>query len=226
MNLTLRRLLGSVILIILLFIGLSWTIQKQLSVKVRAELGETLQTVLNAAHHTLVTWLDVHKSATLAWANSFTVIDAVSALLDKTSAGDTRETGNPAARLTAWFHSIASSSSYRAFLIAAPGNTILVSSKPLESDWQKLVRQQPGFIDKIWSGKAVVSSPLLSDANTPVKACQFVGAPIYGVHKKIVAVLVFQFAPDKDFNQILQLGHLGASGETYLFNDQGMKHFE
>ncbi len=222
MNRSSRILLGALLFIILLFIVVSWIIQKQLSVSVRQELGNSLNTVLHTTHRALVTWLDVHKSATLAWANSYDVRDTVTALLHGQSYAHGIESISPEARLQAWFRSIEASKSYQGFLIAGKNDAILASSGNLRGLWRTLLNEQSEFIDKLWSGKAAISLPIKSYTATDKIVSQYVGAPIYGANGKIIALLIFQLNPEKDFNQILQLSQLGATGETYLFNQQGI----
>ncbi|KPJ93345.1 MAG: hypothetical protein AMJ53_07425 [Gammaproteobacteria bacterium SG8_11] len=210
------------LLVVLLFLIISWTIQKQLSANVRNELGDSLNTVLHTTHRALVTWLDMHESATLAWANSSNVVDAVTSLLDGKSAESGRNLQIPVSNLQQWFHSIESSKSYEAFLIAAEDNRILASSMDLTAQWHSLLTKQAEFVDQLWSGKAVVSLPIVSNVTTEHTINQYVGAPIHNARGQIIALLIFQLNPHMAFNQILQLGQLGGSGETYLFNQQGI----
>ncbi|WP_455210800.1 ATP-binding protein [Kaarinaea lacus] len=222
MNQSSRILLGYLLLTALLFIVVSWAIQRQLLTDARAELGKSLNTVLHTTHSALVTWMDVHRSATLAWAGSDDVRQTTTVLLDQTIVRPIDSYKNPAERLNTWFQRINSHKNYQAFLIAAADHTILSSSNKLYDQWNTLLMQQPHFVAELFSGQAAVSAPILTEADHSTTVSQFVGAPIYDANGNPIAVLLFQFNTDKGFNQILRLAQLGTSGETYLFNQQGV----
>ena len=217
-----RILLALLLLTVLLFITVSWTIQKQLSIGVRAELGNSLNSILHTTHRALVAWLDVHKSATLAWANSHEVRQAAAALLEQSADTSSGTQTSLQKRLIAWFHTASSDSNYQAFLIAATDHTVLASSGDLNRQWHDLLNQQPRLIAKLYSGQAAVGPPILTTTAESTNIYQFVGAPIFDDNKNVIAVLLFLFNTDKNFNHILRLGRFGDSGETYLFNDQGV----
>jgi PAS domain S-box-containing protein len=217
-----RILLTLLLLTVLLFVAVSWTIQKQLSVGVRAELGNSLNSILHTTHRALVAWLDVHKSSTLAWANSNEVSQAAADLLEQRAGTNNDTEASLQKRLITWFHTVSSGSNYQAFLIAATDHTILASSDDLNRQWHNLLNQQPRLIAKLYSGQAAVGLPILTNTAESIKVRQFVGAPVFDNNKNVIAVLLFLFNTDKSFNHILQLGQFGASGETYLFNDQGV----
>ena len=50
----------------------------------------------------------------------------------------------------------------------------------------------------------------------------YVAAPVRDTSFQVVAVLAFQMRPERKFTQILQLGRIGESGETYAFDKSGM----
>jgi PAS domain S-box-containing protein len=217
-----RILLVFILLTVLLFSAVSWIIQKQLSADVRAELGNSLNSILHTTHRALVAWLDVQKSATLAWANSYEVSQTVAAQLGQRTGANINTKTNFEKRLDTWFQTVSSGSGYRAFLIAATDNSILASSKDLNAQWHHLLDEQPHLIAKLHSGQAAVSSPMLTNTTVSAKVYQFVGAPVFDNNKNVIAVLLFLFNTEKDFSHILQLGQFGTSGETYLFNDRGV----
>ncbi|WP_442483487.1 serine/threonine protein kinase [Aeoliella sp. SH292] len=86
------------------------------------------------------------------------------------------------------------------------------------------------LVAKAFEGKAMVARPyksLLSNvddtgqlrAGVPM---MYVLAPVVDEHLQTVAVLGLQIRPEREFTQLLQLGQIGKTGETYAFDANGL----
>jgi len=75
-----------------------------------------------------------------------------------------------------------------------------------------------------------ISSPfpsvvMLKDKNGQIKSgtpTMFVCAPVRDDNFQVVAVLAMRIRPEKEFTNILQLGRIGKTGETYAVNKDGL----
>ncbi|MFN9374554.1 MAG: serine/threonine protein kinase [Planctomycetaceae bacterium] len=111
----------------------------------------------------------------------------------------------------------------------------------LDRDWnmvaasfpELLGRQAPleygEFLDPVFAGSAVVSRPFPSLMRQPIPQGQLLnGLPtMYACAPlkrdgEILGALALRIRPDLDFTRILQVGRLGASGETYAFDSAGL----
>ncbi len=107
--------------------------------------------------------------------------------------------------------------------------------KVVASSHAALVGRQeiPAFDKMVTStldGATVVSPPtasvlLLKDVDGQMRTgvpIMLVSAPIRDTSFQVVGVLTLQLRPQDEFTQILQLGRLGKSGETYAFDKTGL----
>ena len=95
-----------------------------------------------------------------------------------------------------------------------------------------IAKQRPDLLNKAFAGEAVFIPLIVSDLdrNDPLtaKSCgqkcmsMFFAAPIRNTRNKVIAVVTQRVLPDDDWSQILRLGRIGASGESYAFNDNGL----
>ncbi|MEM9702356.1 MAG: hypothetical protein AAF907_07925, partial [Planctomycetota bacterium] len=87
------------------------------------------------------------------------------------------------------------------------------------------VPEYEAFLAAALDGRPTVSPPFPSVApvNGPGgsktgRPTMFVAAPVQDENLQVVAALCFRVRPDAEFTDILQLGRIGESGETYAFD--------
>jgi hypothetical protein len=86
------------------------------------------------------------------------------------------------------------------------------------------------FMKKVLDGQTRVMTPyssitLMKDETGRLRTgvpTMLVSAPIRDAAFQVVGGLALRIQPDKEFTQILQLGRIGESGETYAFNAKGL----
>ncbi len=94
----------------------------------------------------------------------------------------------------------------------------------------KTISQYESFLNKALEGKPTVSVPFPSIAMLKDRAgrmrtetpTMFVTAPVVDDNLQVVAALAMRIRPEREFTEILQLGRLGDTGETYAVNRQGL----
>ena len=114
---------------------------------------------------------------------------------------------------------------------------VLLNEKGLQVDalfhdpiGEKRLFEQSSFFQLSLQGKTIVSHPFISTIDLPDKKnnwlpnqpTMFVSTPIKSATGKIIGVLSFRIRPEKGFSKIMQVSRFGKSGETYVFNKNGM----
>jgi serine/threonine protein kinase len=110
----------------------------------------------------------------------------------------------------------------KSFRIVDASNAVLIG--------QQDIPQYKRMLSRALAGKTVVSTPfpsvvMMQDAHGQVRTGEptmYVCSPLRDERFQVVGVLGLQLRPEREFTQILQLGQIGASGETYAFDRNGV----
>ena len=179
-------------------------------------------------------WLHVQESNAQQLANSQSIRKVIYPLLNPPDDGDPAATVTSSkalhAELQKHLAATMSSHDYVGYFVADAEQRIVSASNPALLGQQR-IPEFSGFLDDCLNGKTIVSTPFASvvaladDAGRmrfglpTMVAC----APVLDEDSfQVVGVLALQIAPEEEFSRILQLGRLGATGETYAFNKEGM----
>ena len=212
---------------LILIVGFTaWSILKTIEHTTRLEIGQSLQVVLDTTRQGIKTWARENKAAVRVWGNDPVVVLAAKSLLPKASDRETLLNDQGQINLRHWFQSLQQVTGYQGYFIVDKNNVNLASSRDQNVGLSSLLAERPEFLQKIWSGEAVVSHPYISDVPLPDEKgnlkiglpTMFVGAPIYDDSHNVIAVFTFRLNPASDFNHIFQHGRLGKTGETYAFD--------
>ncbi len=90
--------------------------------------------------------------------------------------------------------------------------------------------QNAAFLKRAFEGDTVVTTPmsgtsLLKDEQGNVitdAPIMYAVAPIRDENFQVIGALALCIEPEKEFTRIMQLGRMGASGETYAFDRRGV----
>jgi len=95
-----------------------------------------------------------------------------------------------------------------------------------------IAKQRPDLLNKAFAGEAVFIPLIVSDLDRsdPLTAAScgrqcmsmFFAAPIRNAGNEVIAVVTQRILPDNDWSQILHFGRIGASGESYVFDSNGL----
>jgi len=207
----------------------SWAVQLKIGAEAREHVADSLITVRDATHHAVKTWFKEHKAAATVWANAPQVRVAAEQLL-QVSPDQAALLGSSAQHeLRAWFRPLQNATSYQGYFIVGPDNINLASSRDQNVGVGNLLFSQGGFLQRVWSGEAAVSLPVVSDVPLPDHdgrlhaglPTMFVGAPIIDDAGEVIAIFMFRLKPAEGFSSILQHGRIGHTGESYAFDGQG-----
>lgn len=212
-------------------------------------LRSQLETLLTVERAMLEKWFKVQEASALSLANDPQVREAILKIVAadeaataaaEAAADDTRPVAPPAAtsaplpsisQLNAVLNKELStgmtSHDFVGYVVADKDQKIIASD--VRDLMGRAAQQYQAFARRVMEGKATVSAPfssivMLRDAEGNARAglpTMFVCAPVRDDNFKVVAILGLRIRPEEEFTDILQLGRLGATGETYAINRNG-----
>jgi len=191
-----------------------------------------LQTLLNVETAMLETWLGTQSASVEAQANSQQVRATVEKLIATSEAVTTEQPAVAPTQLIAQLArdlapGMASQDFVGYFATDRQMKILAASHAELVG---RTVPEFEGFVSKALDGNSAVSAPfpsivLMKDETGRMRTglpTMFVTAPVRDAGFQVVGALAFEIRPEREFTRILQLGRIGASGETYAFNKQGL----
>ena len=230
------------IMAVLLLSLAGYAVSQAIDRTMRNNLQSELTTLLNVERAMLEKWFKVQESSATALANDAgvrkTVLQLLAAQNDSTSAdvsplpGSANENAVSLTKLRAdlkrELEASMSSHDFVGYELADKQQRIIAARTP-ELIGQTITQFEP-VLTKTLEGEPSVSVPfqsivLLKDragrmrTGTPT---MFVCAPVRDDNFQVVAVLALRIRPEREFTEILQLGRLGESGETFAVDKQGL----
>nr|MBL0710191.1 hypothetical protein [Colwellia sp.] len=95
-----------------------------------------------------------------------------------------------------------------------------------------IAKQRPDLLNRVFAGETVFVPLIVSDLdrNDPLTAAScgqqcmsmFFAAPIRNSHNEVIAVVTQRILPDDEWSEILRLGRIVDSGESYVFDENGL----
>lgn len=228
------------IIAVSLLASVAWLVGSAIETTMRDTLRSSLQTLLSVEVAMLKTWFQVQESNVQSAANSTEVRRITQQLLNQLEPDAILQApveGTPAAADVRLLHRdlgrilspLISSHRYTGYLLADKRRRILSASDEsfigLEGNGEFET-----FLTKALDGQSTVSTPFRSfsllkstsgknESSIPV---MYAVAPVRDENFQVIAVLGLQIRPEDEFTEILQLGRMGESGETYAFNRAGV----
>ncbi len=218
-------------IVILSVIG--FTANHAIESTIKESLRSQLQTLLNAESEMLVKWFEVQAANAETVANDVEVRHLINSMLD--ASGDlenstaNRSTANR--ELEAALSPLMSSQGYIGYFVVDIEFEIIASSHVVLIGQKEIPEYEP-FLTRVLAGKGqtIVSKPfpsvvMLKDEYDQVRTGEptmYVCAPVRDDNFQVIGVLALQLRPEAEFTQILQLGRIGESGETYAFDTEGV----
>ncbi len=227
------------IVAVVLMAIVGYTVSASIHRTMEDTLRSQLQTLLTVERSMLEKWFKVQESSALTLANNQQIRQTVTQLL--TAASDSTKRTDPQAApqgdpIAADLHAQLakelepglSPHDFVGFIVANKQQRIVASNNP-ELIGQ-VVPEYEGFLARALDGKSTVCPPFKSVAmvkdemgrvrtGTPT---MFVCVPVRDNNFQVVAALGLRIRPEKEFTDILQLGRIGDTGETYAVNKQGL----
>ena len=196
-----------------------------------AVVQNTLTTLLHSTVEALEVWVEGEKQVTANLADHPELIRHVEALLQVPAGAKALLASPEQARIRTLMERQLQDQKYGGFFIIGPDNRNLASSRNTNLDTINLLTEQPKVLDKLWAGDPAISQVQISDVPLSPKSqtdasikdlSLFSGAPIRNASGKVIALLTLRIAPSRTLFSLLNRERLGRTGETYIFNQQGL----
>jgi serine/threonine protein kinase len=211
--------------------AVSGLIQRTMEDSLRSELS----TLLSVERSMLEKWFAVQESSALTLANSQSIRQTIMGLVEAQSMNGTpADAAQPINadelrnRLSKELEPALSSHDFVGYVVVDKQLQVVAAFTP--SLVGQIATQFESLLKPSFAGGTTVCPPfpsiqLLKDASGQLRGgvpTMFVCAPVRDANLQIVAVLAMRIRPEKEFTEILQLGRVGDSGETYAINKNGL----
>lgn len=212
------KTLGIVIVLAWLF---SLTVLNKITLVSRESVKSNLNTVLLGTQDSLNAWATDHKGNVRTLTGAPQIAEDLLQILSAPSNSEYLQ------KLKGHFQSIMSVHQYQEFFLLTTDYINIASSHDFRIGQKFVLKDDDNFLKKVFAGNTVLSPPIMSDASEQSEAINideptmFVASPVLDPSGKVIAALTFSIEPQRDFTRTLQIGRIGASGETYAFNSQG-----
>ena len=207
-------------------------VQRAIESTMKASLQSQLQTLLNVETAMLKNWYGVQLSHAQSVANTNSLRKSVGDLVSEKLTGKTQSLDELQQSKLAIQREVApflDTHGHEGFFITDRSYRIIAASTDELVDLQN-VQQYRSFLARVYNGEAVVSTPVASvtvtkddqgnlRTGTPT---MFAAAPIRDENFQVIGALALRIQPENEFTRILQLGQMGASGETYAIDREGV----
>jgi eukaryotic-like serine/threonine-protein kinase len=231
----------AVVLLAVIGYSVSSLIHRTMEDNLRSELT----TLLTVEKSMLEKWLKVQEAAAVSLANNPDIrksaIDLLSLAAEAPSNGPTtesdsvdrskigREENALRASLGRQIEPVMTAHDFVGYVLIDKKYQIIATTHT-EMLGQAAPRQFEDLLAQVLSGKSLVSVPyqsiaVVKDRNGQSRTrvpTMIVSAPVRDENLQIVAALCLRIQPEKEFTNILQLGRMGDTGETYAINKDGL----
>jgi len=216
---------------VLLTVALAWLAILRIEGQIRTNTGEDLATVLQTTRASLQLSENEIRSSTLAMAGDPALVSLVKQQLSGARQAQALKANPALAAIRKYFQARPVYTDGLGVLIIASdlSNVASLSDENL-GQTNLIANQNPDLMRRVFAGFPVLTPPLFADLPLPdymgtltsnSQVMYFV-APIVGENGQIIAALAVRIDPTRDFTAITQPGQVGVSGETYLFDKQGI----
>ncbi len=212
---------------------LAFGVRRAIESTMKSNLRSQLQTLLNVESAMLESWARVQTSNATTLANDPQVREGVYQLLAQSEAGqaavDAKTVAGAQQQLRKRLAPALSSQGSVGYLVADKTRRIIASSYE-DLVGRSDIPEYESFLSRALEGETVVSPPFASvavmkDESGRIRTgvpTMFVCAPVRDANFQVVAALGLRLRPENEFTQIMQLGRIGDTGETYAFDKSGL----
>jgi len=193
----------------------AWYALKQIELQTRARSKNALQTVLLTTQEALHIWISQRKLGTAELARNETLVNLTQTLL--TDMMNKRNTTKTVAAIRDVLDPRLALNGDRGFyILSARGDNIASMHDAEIGKINQISLQRKEYITDAFKGASTFIPAIKID-----EPSIYTAAPVKNIAGNVIAVLVIQINPKRQFTRITQLGRIGESGETYAFDEHG-----
>jgi hypothetical protein len=230
------------ILAVLLLAGIGYSIHIAIERTMKASLQSQLATFLHVQRSMVETWLQIQESNAQSLANDSQVRELTAQLVASpqpaahTTHGKALETVPPSplnlhllqGQLTQELAAGMLAHNFIRYILVDKELKVLAATNP--DFLGRRIPEYERFLGRALEGQVTVSTPfssivVIADERGRTRTgvpTMFVVAPVYDDNQKVIAALGLRVCPEREFTQILQMGRMGETGETYAINKDGL----
>jgi len=232
----LNPILNNLWVLVLIFILISCVFTyhslQEADKRIRNQVVESLQTVLQTTHGSIFqVWYRGRILSALNWAKNPELVNSTEALLVKYKQGQTLIDSDELNSVRSLLGGALKENNVLGFFLIAPDFTNIGSMRDANmGDFSLMARQRPDLMEQVFEGESVVFTPMASDVPLRNVAGElvdgyptmFIAVPVKNREGAVIAALTQRLDPHEDFARIAKLSRLGKTGETYIFDRNGV----
>lgn len=226
------------IIAVVVLAAIGYSVRVAIERTMNESLRSELQTLLSVERSMLEKWLKMQESNATTLANDQQIRKLVTDILALSGDVSSQEAFVPSerekasnelqTRLAKELEPAMSSHGFAGYIVA--DKSMQVVAAHTRSLVGTTMPQYEEYAARVLDGTPAVSPPfpsivMLKDKSGRLRSgtpTMFAAAPIRDENLQVVAVLAMRIRPEQEFTNILQLGRVGSSGETFAFNKAGI----
>ncbi len=183
-----------------------------------------LENDLKSANGRLDFWLNQKKDYLKSFGHDQKLVDLTNELIEVSKNYNERQYNTVNNKLAQFFEEQGNQSSY---IINQQGFNIGSINTSVINNLNNIAKSRPEFIKQVFRGEVVFVPPLISINDNPDNSQEdnsskmYFLIPIEDIEHGVIAAIVQEINPELGFSEILQLSHVGETGESYVFNREG-----
>ena len=227
----LPALLVVILIVILIGIAINYTLKqnrRETLIQVQDNLTVTLQGVVLQMDN----WVKERFDFLMQLGQHPYLIDITERLLQLSTDPNKLKASSELTEIRQFFTQLEKKFGRTGFFVISPKMINIGSARDSNLGIRNLIAEQrPELLKKAFNGEAVFIPPIVSDLNKddPHSAncgqqcmSMFFAVPIRNRENDVVAVLTQRLASESDLSDILRFGRIGSSGESYIFDNNGL----
>ncbi|MDX8394862.1 MAG: hypothetical protein R8K22_00435, partial [Mariprofundaceae bacterium] len=212
-------------------ISSAWFALDQIRENTRNDLQTILSTTLQTTLEGLYIWSDERKSELSYWREEQHLHHLINQQLQVPRNAAALKASLALSEMRMLLEPVIREKDFNGFFVIAPDYTNIASMRDENVGAKNLLALKEQAILKLaFSGETLISMPQTSDVllHDPANngksklPTMFVVGPIFDEKDEVIAVLAMRIFPSRNFTRLTQLGRISETGETYIFNSDGM----
>lgn len=219
--------IGIVLVVALSFsISIPYFIFQSIEKHIKSDIENSFHIVLETAEKSILLWVKEEKALAKSWATNSNIISYVEILTKIPETQDSLQNNPATNQIRNMLNPILKSKPSDLFFIISKNNVNIASLNDKDLAQPSLLFKNTEMFNRAFSGETIITLPqlsafsLLNTTNSlqPKLSIMCIATPIYNSKNQVIALLAFQMDTLNKLSELLKLGKVGTSGETYAFN--------
>ena len=215
---------------IVLVSALTWFALGKVQEKLRADVSDALQIVLQTTRESLNLWVESNKFHLTRLAGDPRLVSLTERQLRVPRNKSALLKSEALQELRAFFRERRNEFGEAGFFIISSNFLNIASMRDENIGTKNLIANQAlDLLNRAFRGEALMVPPIWSDiplitgtdSISRMSPSMFFAAPVKNNQGDVIAVVTQRIDPSRNFTRLIQLGRIGESGETYAFGPYG-----